>query len=98
MEVKAPFSFEAQYAGERHAHYGRFLRLEPRRLVELTWVTAAGTKGAETVVTMELKASETSTQLRLTDAGRADEESCDRQKDAWPEVLAHLDDVLARSG
>ena len=94
-----PFWFEVIHEGVRHPHYGRFLALEPGRLIEQTWVTGAGgTLGAETVVRVELVGSGSGTDLRLTHSGFADGESTERHAQSWPHVLAHLEDVLTAPG
>lgn len=97
-EVNAPFFWETHFQGMRSPHYGRFLRLEPDHLVELTWLTGPnGTKGAETVVTIEFVSAGAETQLHLTHAGFVDQESRDQHEQAWPFVLAQLDEKMSSS-
>jgi len=95
-EVNVPFFFETHFDGQRHPHYGRFLKLVPDERLELTWVTGnPGTLGAETRITIDLAPRNGGTHVTLTHAGFADKETRDGHEDAWPEGLAHLDRCMA---
>ncbi len=103
-EVNAPFFFETahRFEGEtapvRQAHYGRFLALEPGRLIRMTWVTGPeGTRGAETVLTVTLASLGETTALELTQEGFADQESAEQHEKAWPFVLVQLESAGLRA-
>lgn len=97
-KVNTPFFFETEFRPDensdlqRSPHYGRFLKLVPNQLVKLTWVTGkGGTKGSETVVTVELTPKDEETLLKLTHSGFPDEGSKNGHQQAWPMVLDQLE-------
>jgi uncharacterized protein YndB with AHSA1/START domain len=91
--VDEPFFFAVEFEGQVYPHYGRFLRLEPSRLVELTWLTQT-TKGFETIVTVELAPHKAGTRLTLTHAGFPDEESMGQYDEGWRSVLEQQEQRL----
>ncbi|MGO8755069.1 MAG: SRPBCC family protein [Gallionellaceae bacterium] len=94
-EIDSPFFFETNYGGHRHPHYGRFLKLVPDQLIELTWITGkGGTEGAETIVTVTLTPNKTGTHIQLVHAGFYTADSKNNHEQAWPLVLAQLDERM----
>ncbi|MBI3507720.1 MAG: SRPBCC domain-containing protein [Proteobacteria bacterium] len=100
--VDAPYFFHNRREWGTSPHYGRFLRLENNRLVEMTWVTSrggtgkGGTEGAETLLRVELRPRAKGTDLRLTHWGFANERSRKGHADNWPAALEILDERLKK--
>lgn len=95
-EEGRPFFFQTEYRAERHSHYGRFLRLVPGKLVEITWMTGkGGTEGAETVLTVEFIPEKDGTRVKLAHRGFPHEQARAQHETAWPVVLEQQEMKLA---
>jgi uncharacterized protein YndB with AHSA1/START domain len=91
-EVDVQFDFATEFKEKLHSHFGRFLQLEPERLVELTWFTGeGGTDGSETVVTANIIPMGDGSNAKRTHAGFWNEELRKRREQARPMVLAQLE-------
>ncbi|MBB6394626.1 uncharacterized protein YndB with AHSA1/START domain [Actinomadura coerulea] len=97
-EVDEPYFFQTFHEGRRHPHYGRFLRVVPDRLIELTWLNEAGTRGVETVLTVELAPRPGGTLLHLTHAGFPDDRTREEHETAWRSILLNRLDPVLREG
>src|SRR2546423_205700 len=69
--VDGLFWFQTEFEGRIWPHYGRFLRLEEARLVEMTWMSEA-TAGLESLVRVELKPAGKGTEITLTHSNLPD--------------------------
>jgi uncharacterized protein YndB with AHSA1/START domain len=91
-----PWFFEVEFQGNRHPHYGRFIRLHPGRLVETTWVTGkGGTEGAETLLTVEFIPENDGTRVKLSQRGFPHAKAAAENQAAWPLVLEQQEKRLA---
>lgn len=94
-DVGEPFYFETEFEGMRHPHYGRFLRLVPDRLVEITWVTGErGTEGAETIVKVEFTPKGSGSHVHLEHKGFTTHEAARQHEKAWPLVFKQQEERL----
>jgi uncharacterized protein YndB with AHSA1/START domain len=85
------------FEGGVHPHYGRYLRVEPPRLVEFTWMSES-TRGKESVVTLAFTPSGSGgTELHLAHAGLPDEDMAARHVAGWTHFLDGLVERFAHA-
>ncbi len=97
VEVNEPFFFETvfkaddQETAQRHPHYGRFLKLDKNKFIQMTWVTGEiGTQGAETVVSIEFIEQGDQTLIKLSHSGFLNKQTMEGHNEAWPHVFEHM--------
>ena len=89
------FFLSMLYEGRQYPHYGRYLRTEPARLLQFTWVSE-GTRGRESEVTVRLTAERGGTRLELTHGGLP-ADTAESHDGGWRELLDGLRAHLARA-
>ena len=95
VRVDGLYNVEMAHEGRNYPHYGRYLRVEPPRVLEFTWVSE-GTHGKESVVTITLTPSgDGGTELLLRHAGLPSPESAESHRGGWTGFAERLGARLA---
>jgi len=93
-----PYFFYNRDDWGRHPHYGRILDIIPNELIEMTWLTGdgtdVGTRGAETILRIEITPKNAGTEVRLKHSGFINQKSCDDHGENWPLALEILEEAL----
>lgn len=76
-------------SGERHEVGGRYLEIEPERLIVFTWAWASMPE-RESRVTVRFRALETGTEITLTHDRFADAATATRHRRGWTESMERL--------
>jgi uncharacterized protein YndB with AHSA1/START domain len=92
--VDGLFYHNVSYEGQDWAHYGRFIALERPHRIAHTWVSE-GTRGLETVVTLNLAPEGEGTRITLRHAGVPDDDFGRQHRDGWSWMLGAIEQRFA---
>jgi uncharacterized protein YndB with AHSA1/START domain len=92
--VGGAFSYKVRRGADEIDHVGRFMRLDPPRLIVFTWSIAPDEDGS--TVRIEIEATPDGARVTLThEMDPRWAEYVDRSREAWARMLAVLDRLLA---
>ena len=91
VQVDGLWHSDTEFEGKHWPHYGRYLKVEPPRLLEETWMSEA-THGLESVLRIEFEPRDGGTDIRLTHSGLPDDEA-ENHRQGWTELLQGLDEL-----
>ncbi len=91
--VGGTFRIVMKHGHEAEEHWGEYLAIEPPWRVAFTWISAH-TERRATVVTVELRARGTGTELILTHR-RLPPTQVDAHRKGWTDIVKKLDETLS---
>jgi len=89
-QVGGLFFLDMVYGDHTYPHYGRYLKVDPSRLLEFTWVSQ-GTLGKESIVRVDFEDADGGTKVTLTHSGLPDEKLKKDHEGGWIELLEWLE-------
>jgi uncharacterized protein YndB with AHSA1/START domain len=92
--VDGLFYHAVVHEGRTWSHYGRFITLDRPRRIAHTWVSE-GTRGLESVLTIDLEPLGDRTQVTLRHAGVPDDDFGRQHRDGWTWVLGGMETRFA---